>query len=102
MTKWIIVVAGHPRVASGRPALLAQFFLPAFSPPLVQPVDVQLGIEVIKLVLHDAGEPAVRLEIHRITIDIEALESNAIGTLQRILQARHRQQSGSASCSAAS
>src|SRR5699024_7029535 len=57
VAEWVFVVTGHPRVACGGPALLAQFLFPTLCPTRIQAVDVQSGVQVIKFVLQNPSKP---------------------------------------------
>src|SRR5699024_5546804 len=89
VAKRILVITGHPGITCGGPALYAQSLFPTLCPTRIQAVDVQSGIQVIKFVLQNPSKPIVGLKIYGITIDVESLEPNMIGALQRVSQSRY-------------
>ena len=83
MAEGILVLTGHPRGARDGPAFAAQGLLPAAGPLAVEAVDVEVPVEVVVLVLHDAGKPAGGLEVDRVALHVEALKPDMVRTLQR-------------------
>src|SRR3954468_20060599 len=85
------VGAGQPGEPGNAPAFLLDLLARPLAPAVVEPVDVELAVQVVVLVLHHPGEPARRLEFQRVALHIEALDPGPLGTLERIAQARYGQ-----------
>ena len=87
----VAVDAGVPRVARLAPAVALDRLAGLLGLPVVEPVDVERAVEVVVLVLHAAGEPAGRVELDPVPVDVEADDVRAVGALEREGLAGHGQ-----------
>src|SRR5699024_37665 len=85
----VVVFAWHPRITAPLPALLPEFFFPPFRPARIQAIHVQRGIEVVVLVLQNPGKPTAGFKIARVAINIKALATHMVGTLEWIANSRY-------------
>src|SRR6478752_224206 len=82
VTERVTVDAGVPGVAGLAPAVALDGLAGLLGLSVVEAVDVERAVEVVVLVLHAAGEPARRVELDPVPIDVEADDVRTVGTLE--------------------
>src|SRR6478736_6003899 len=78
-----VVDARRPGRAGAPPAALAGDLLRRLPVAVVKTVDVEDAVEVIELVLHDAGAPAVDLDADGLPLQIDARDEHLLGSAER-------------------
>src|SRR5690606_31840028 len=86
-----IVDAGEPGEAGTAPALLLDRLRRGLRVRVLEPVGVEDAVEVVVLVLEDAGEPAARLDLVVDAVEAGRAEDGARRAAQRVSLAGDRQ-----------
>src|SRR6476661_1826127 len=82
MAERVAVDAGVPGVAGLAPAVALDGLASLLGLSVVEAVDVERAVEVVVLVLHAAGEPAGRVELDPVPVDVEADDVRVVGALE--------------------
>lgn len=80
--------AGQPAQSGLVPSLALHGLLPSPGPLGIQPVDVEIAVEMVVLVLQDAGEPARGLEGEHLALQVQPGDLHVLAALERIAVAR--------------
>src|SRR5215207_4002332 len=77
-----IVDAGHPLLAGLAPPDLAVDLRDDALVAVAQPVEIEDAVEVVVLVLEDAGEPSLGIDLESLAVEVGGPEEGACGTAE--------------------
>src|SRR3954470_10942798 len=82
VTERVPVHTGVPGVSGLAPAVALDGLAGLLRLTVIEAVDVEGAVEVVVLVLHAPGEPACRVELDAVAVDVEADDVGPVGALE--------------------